>query len=407
MKLEKIKNKKILVLGLGKEGIDVLKFLKTLFPEKEISAGDIDKKIKRDVSKVKYYLGDDYLKNIKRYNLIIKSPGIPLHQISPLVKKGTVVTSATDIFLNNCEGLVIGITGTKGKSTTATIIYNILKKSGFKAELIGNIGKPMLSYLLKDNPSKIYICELSSFQLASVTKSPQIAILLNIFKDHLDHHKNFKEYLECKKNIFRYQSKDDFLLFNEKDSLVKKMVKGVKPEKIAFSGREELFEAISSLFKIPLSIVDKEVQEFKNLPNRLEFVGRYNGISFYNDSAATIPEATINAISLLGDDLETLIVGGVDKGFDFKELRKRISQSRIKNLICFPETGPVIARGLSERINKFYVDKMSDAVDLAYQKTGKKKISVLSPGASSFNLFKNYKERGNIFKRCVKKFSKK
>ncbi len=404
MKLDQLKNKRILILGLGKEGIDALKFFKKKFPTNLIAGADKNEKIKNKVTRVKYYLGNKYLDSIKNYDVVIKSPGIPLHVIKPLIKKNQHITSSTDIFLNNCQGLVIGVTGTKGKSTICTTIHNILKSGGYKSNLIGNIGKPTLKHLLKNDPSEIYVYELSSFQLAVATKSPDIAIILNIFKDHLDHHRNFKEYINSKGRIFKFQKKSDFLIYNRKDKIVRNLAKKAESQKISFTlenNNSELFKIIGDLFQISDRETREGIGKTKPLPHRMEFVGKCQNIFFYNDSAATIPEATIKAIGKLNPRIDTIIVGGLDKGFNLSELIKSISKSNIKNIVYFPDTGITISQEISRK-ELFPAQNMKSAVSIAFQKTKKGKICLLSPGAASFNMFKNYKERGNYFKKYVK-----
>jgi UDP-N-acetylmuramoyl-L-alanine---L-glutamate ligase len=394
MKLKELKNKKILIVGLGKEGTDALKFFKKLYPKQSVAVTDEKMSNKKN-----------YLKDIKKYDVIVKSPGIPLHSIKPLVNRKTIITSPSDIFLNNCQGLIIGVTGTKGKSTTCSLIHRILRKNKFKAELIGNIGKPVLGHLFKNDPDKIYVYELSSFQLATVSKSPQISIMLNLFKDHLDHHKDFQEYANAKKRIFQFQTKNDFLLYNNKDTKIKNLIKQAQSIKIPFSpinDNQQLFEIIGQLLQIPQKSIESEFEKKLILPHRLEFVGKHKKISFYNDSAATIPEATIRAIEKLSPNIDTIIVGGVNKGFDSQNLIKKIEQSGIKKLIHFPETGTVIAKKISSKIKTFPAENMKQAVSIAYQQTKENKICLLSPGASSFNMFKNYKQRGDLYRRYVK-----
>ncbi len=408
MKLENFKNKKILVLGLGKEGVDALNFFKKKFPNQVIGAGDKDKNKKKSIKKINYYLGEKYLSNIKKYDVIIKSPGIPVYNIKKLISKNQILTSPSDIFLNNCQGLIIGVTGTKGKSTTSSLIYNILKSNKINVSLIGNIGNPTLKHLFSNKETKVYVYELSSFQLATITKSPDIAVFLNIFKDHLDYHKDFKEYVKAKEKIFKFQTKDNFLIYNKNDKLLKKIIKKSKSIKIPFNYKDNNFEVlkiIGELFQVPKSKIKKEFKEFKNLPHRREYVGKKKEIYFYNDSAATIPEATVFAIEKI-KKIDTLIVGGKDKGFCLDNLCNKIIELKINNIIYFPETGIKIAKKISKKSKKknlIPVYSMKEAVSIAFQKTKKGKVCLLSPGASSLNMFKNLKERGNLFKRYVQK----
>ena len=210
---EELKNKKILILGFGREGQDTFKFLRKLFPKKEI--GIADQKFDKN-----------YLKKLKGYDIIVKTPGIPFK----LLRKCDFrkVTTQTEIFFKNCPGQIVGVTGTKGKSTTSFWIYQALKNGGLKAHLVGNIGKPVLSSLLKAREDDIFVYELSSHQLYNLKKSPHIAVLLNIYPEHLDYYRNFREYVGAKANIAKYQTKKDYLIYNCRDPLVKKIAQKIQ-----------------------------------------------------------------------------------------------------------------------------------------------------------------------------------
>jgi UDP-N-acetylmuramoylalanine--D-glutamate ligase len=417
MKLNELKNKKIVILGFGKEGKDTFFFLRKLFPNKVLGIADKLEILGLKYKNIKLHLGEDYLKALKDYDLIIKSPGIPIHlpEIEQAFKQGKI-TSQTEIFLKNCPGKIVGVTGTKGKSTTASLIYRILKNAGLKIFLIGNIEKPVLSYLLKAKKDDIFVCELSSHQLYNLKKSPQIAVFLNVFPEHLDYYKNLKEYAEAKANIAINQSKNDFLIYNSGNKIVREIVKKSKAKKIPIKGEyydldRKAAAAVGKIFKIPESIIAKTIKEFKNLPHRLELVGTFKGITFYNDALATIPEATIGAMNTLGDKVETIMLGGFERNIDFKELARKILKSKIKNVILFPTTGKKIwktiiklkSRGVPKH---FFVNNMEKAVKLAYQQTEKGKICLLSTASSSFSIFKDYKEKGDLFKKYVKIYGK-
>ncbi|KPJ56874.1 hypothetical protein AMJ49_03625 [Parcubacteria bacterium DG_74_2] len=429
MYLNELKDKRILILGFGREGTDTLKFLRRIFPKKIFGVGDrlefksLDKPVQILLrktlagKKVKLHLGKNYLLALKKYNIIIKSPGVPLKIIKPYLKKRQKVTSQTEIFFENCPGKIVGITGTKGKSTTSSLIYKILKEGGVSAKLIGNIGKPALSYLWKAKEKDVFVYELSSHQLQFIKKSPQIAVFLNIFPEHLDYYENFKDYIKAKSNITRYQSKNDFLIYNFGNKLVREIAKKSKVKKIAFGGKyyQQDFKAaeiIGKLFKIPKKKILKVIKKFKRLPHRLEFVGKFRGIKFYNDSLSTIPETTILAMETLGKNIQTIILGGFDRKQNFKKLVKKILNNKIKTVISFPATGEriwrdVLALTKGKKIPKYFlVQKMVDAVKIAYQYTEKGKICLLSPASPSFGIFKDYKERGNLFKQYVKRYGK-
>lgn len=414
MRLEELKNKKILILGFGREGWDNFRFLRRLFPKKILGVGDRDEKIKSQklkVKNVKWHLGIDYLKAIKDYELIIKSPGIPFKILPKSVLKK--ITTQTEIFFDNCPGLIIGITGTKGKSTTASLIYKILKEGKVKTHLVGNIGKPVLSLLFKARPEDVYVYELSSHQLFNLKKSPQLAVFLNIYPEHLDYYSSFQEYLQAKTNITKYQTKKDYLIYNIEDPLIKKIAQKTKAKKIPIKGRYYQLniaaaKEVGKIFKIPKKIIQKVIKEFKPLAHRLEFVGKFRGIEFYNDSLSTIPQTTIEALDFLGEKVQTLILGGFDRGVDFKKLARRIKESKVKTLILFPPSGQRILKEIQASANIFsgkffFVGRMSEAVRQAYLNTEKGKICLLSPASPSFGIFKNYQERGNLFKKLVKR----
>jgi len=411
MKLNQLKDKKILILGFGREGNDTLLFLKKIFSEMVLAVADKEKKkIGRGI---KGYFGKNYLKAIKNYDVAIKSPGIPIHlrEIEKAFKQRKI-TSQTEIFLENCPGKIVGITGTKGKSTTSSLIYQILKNTGLKVHLIGNIEKPVLSYLLKAKKDDIFVCELSSHQLYNLKKSPRISVLLNVYPEHLDYYKNLKEYARAKANITLYQTKSDFLIYNSGNKIVREIAKKSKARKIAVKGEyydldRNAAQAVGKIFKVKDNIISKTIRNFKNLPHRLELVGTFKGITFYNDALATIPEATIGAIKTLGDRVETIMLGGFERNIDFKNLAKKVLESKIKNVILFPTTGIKIwqeiiklkSRGVPKH---FFVNNMEDAVKLAFENTRKGKICLLSTASSSFSIFKDYKEKGDLFKKYVK-----
>ncbi len=417
MKLRELKNKKILILGFGREGEDTLKFLKRKFLGQKIGIADSRKNISRKKG-FDIHSGENYLQSIKDYDIIIKSPGISMETIKPFLSKGSIITSQTDIFLNNSKGKIVGITGTKGKSTTASIIFKMISSQGIKSFLIGNIGEPVLKHLLNNKSKTVYVYELSSFQLETTTKSPHIAVMLNLFKDHLDHHKDMDDYRKSKEKITKFQTVKDIFIFNSKDRAAMEMARKSKAIKIPFDPENdpldirkditipsEVLLIIAKIFKIPRKKVVDAVKKFQPLPHRLEYVGKFKGIDFYNDSAATIPEATISAINKIGESLNTIIIGGVDKGFNLKKLSLKIAKSPVRNLITFPETGRIIEKELSNKknISIFRAESMKEAVSIAFKVTEKGKICLLAPAASSFNMFKSYKDRGDLFKKYVKK----
>ena len=414
--LEEFKNKKIAILGFGREGRDSFLFLRKLFPQKILGIAE-QKEFPISNSQfpnTKLYFGKDYLKAIQNYDVVIKSPGIPFKILrKPVVRK---ITTQTEIFFDNCPGMIVGITGTKGKSTTSYWIYQVLKRAGLKAHLVGNIGKPVLSSLLSAKKDDVFVYELSSHQLYNLRKSPHIAVLLNIYPEHLDYYKSFQEYASAKANITKYQTKNDYLIYNSGDPLAAKIAQKSKAKKIPIQGKyyglnRAAAEAVAKIFKVPVP------KKLKSLPHRLEYVGKFRGIEFYNDSLSTVPETAIEALDFLGDKVQTMILGGFDRGLDFKKLAERLSESRIKTLILFPTTGKRIWQDLLDFVNRlrsptnpmmehFFVDSMRRAIKLAYKHTDKGKICLMSPASPSFGIFKDYAQRGDLFKKFVKKYGK-
>lgn len=467
MKLKELKDKKILILGLGREGESTFNFLRKKFPKKVLALADIlefdqisktlREKIKKD-KKVKVFLGKDYLKEIQNYEILIKSPGICLRKILPYLKKNQKITSQTEIFFQECKGKIVGVTGTKGKSTTATLIAKILKKSPFlkkRVFLVGNIEKPCLDFLNFAKKDSIFVFELSSHQLLNLKKSPQISVFLNIFPEHLDYYSDFQEYFKAKQNIALWQKPQDYFIYNFDSKKIRDFAQKIKSKKLAFSLRkkikrgafvenEEIFVKlgrkkekilktkeillkgdfnlynvmaavlVAQIFKIPKKEVIKVLKNFKGLAHRLEYIGKFGGIEFYNDSLATIPEATLGALNFLNKKVFTLLAGGFDRGVSFQKLAKKILDSKIKTLILFPESGLRLAQEIilaskltpQKRPSIFFVNEMKEAVKLAFKSTPKGKACLLSPASPSFGLFKNYKQRGNLFKKYVKKFAK-
>jgi UDP-N-acetylmuramoylalanine--D-glutamate ligase len=382
-------------------------------------------------------LGENYLKALKDYDVIIKSPGIPIHlpEVEMAFREGKI-TSQTEIFFENYKGKIVGITGTKGKSTTANLIYKILKEGGLKVHLAGNIGKPVLNYLTSSSKNEIFVYELSSHQLYNLKISPHVAVFLNIYPEHLDYYKDFNEYLMAKANITLWQKRNDFLIYNFKDKNLREIAKKSKAKKIPIKNYSNVLKNIGikkipfygdfyglniacaievgKIFGVGKEKIKRAIEKFKPLPHRLEYVGKFKGIDFFNDSLSTIPQTTIAALNSLGERVQTLILGGYDRGLDFKELAREIIKRKVKNLIFFPETGDRIWREILNEIKDesklpraILVQNMKDAVKIAFEITEKNKICLLSPASPSFGLFRDYKERGNLFKRYVKYYGKK
>lgn len=435
MKIKDLKDKEILILGMGREGSDSFVFLRHIFPKKKIYIADrkelkdfnadTRKTLKKDKN-LEMILGENYLENIKRFDVIIKTPGISLSDIKKYLRTKTKLSSQADIFFDNCPGMIIGVTGTKGKSTTSSLIYSALKEAGLNAYLVGNIETPSLGFLLKAKKDDIFVYELSSHQLQGLKKSPHIAIFLNIYPEHLDYYESMKEYFSAKANIARFQNQNDYFIFNPGFKKIKELAKTVKSKKIPIDSANfsDFFKnngqmakithadnlsavlEVCKIMKIKEDKIIKAFKKFKRPKHRLEFIGEYDGLRFYDDSISTIPEAAIFAMDSLGDNVETLIAGGFDRGIKHDKLARRIIKSNIKNLILFPGSGKRIWKEIEKLgkkgINHVFVDNMESAVDHCFKLTSKGKICLLSPASPSFGIFKDYKERGDLFKKYIK-----
>jgi len=380
---------KVLILGYGREGQSTHQFLSKRFPHLQIDTAD-----QKD--------GPDYLTKIADYQIIIKTPGISPHlpEIAAAKKNKKLIASQTQIFFELCPGKIIGVTGTKGKSTTASLIYHVLSQNGIPSVLVGNIGKPMLDYLPEIDKDTWVVAELSSFQLMDLAKSPHIAVLQAIYPDHLDYHKDFEEYKNAKLNIAKYQKPGDYFIHD--------LPLPTKPIASKLLGKHNQLNIlpgleIGKILKIPKEKILAAIETFEPLDTRLQCVATKNGIRFYADTLATIPEATIAAIDTLNP--QTLIAGGHDRHQNYAELGKKIDASNIKTLILFPDTGPKIKESVSRQsVQCFSANSMQEAINLAFKHTGSGKICLLSPAAPSFTLFKDYKDEGEQFKKTIKQY---
>lgn len=403
------KNKKVAILGYGIEGQDAEKYLKSQGAEITI----LDKKN-----------DENYLSELSKFDIIVRSPGVYrfLPEIIEAEKLGVLITSAIKIFFEYCPGKIIGVTGTKGKGTTSTLIYEILKTDKRDVYLSGNIGKPYLELLPHLSKDSWVIMEMSSFQLIDLDLSPHIAVVLNITLDHMDWHKNRQEYINAKKNIVKYQSISDWAVINEEYDSSNSFSKDTKAKVVFFSkhkldgkfkddlllrGEHNLENiaaaaAVGNILKIDEDIIVNEIRNFKGLEHRLELVDTINGITFYNDSFATGPQPTIAAINSFTEP-ETLILGGSDKGLDYGELRSQIEKrENVKNLILIGEIGEKIGGEIKEKnIISLGKTSMIQIVKKASEVTPKGGVVILSPAAASFDMFKNYKDRGYQFKKAV------
>lgn len=465
-KLKKFfKNKSILVLGLGIEGKSAINFLgrnyedilySKLFILDKIKTNEEVEKIVEDESNKKieeingknipseFY--DDILEteyneeyNLNNYDIILKSPGIKLNELVSKKYKEKIY-SQIEIFLKFFPGITIGITGTKGKSTTSSLIHFILKKCGYDSYLMGNIGNAVFYNLSKINKKSIAVIELSSFALENIVTPTNIAIITNIFIAHLDHHKDLDEYISSKikifKNIDNFQKeKNNHKVKYYKKYIIEKTenyiksgyennvicIKDIKVNigktnllgehnilnaKVAKKALLDLGENLK-LEKLSEKNIDKAIEEFKGLKHRLELVYKDDNISYINDSIATVPESTINALKSVSD-VETLILGGDDNMLPTEKVIKYINEisedkkNTLKNLILLPDSGKRIEKEFSKKYNIFLVENVREAANLA-KKIHKNGSVLLSPAARSYGYYKSFEDRGDQFKDEIKK----
>ncbi|PWM43065.1 MAG: UDP-N-acetylmuramoyl-L-alanine--D-glutamate ligase [Clostridiales bacterium] len=400
------KDKSVAILGFGREGRSTLEFLNKYTVPKNVTV--IDKNT-QDISGI---YGENYLSGLEKYDIIMKAPGIALLDIvSEEVKQKT--TSQTDLFLRFAPCRVIGITGTKGKSTTSTATFYALEKLGFPVRLVGNIGVPVFSDLENINEKTVVVYELSCHQLEFVKASPTTAVLLNIFSDHLDHYVSQQAYEDAKRNIYRFQNKNDILISYEKTDTASKQIfikdiiniETVKTKLIGQHNKYNLAVAAAAANTVGADIKKalKILEDFNGLEHRIEFVENINGVSYYNDSISTIPEATLGAIDGL-KNVRTLILGGFDRGISYDDFAHKLANSEVENIICAYSSGLRIYNLINEIDHKpklYEVENLEKAVNLAKQIT-KDGSCLLSPAAASYGDFENFEHRGRVFKQLVK-----
>jgi UDP-N-acetylmuramoylalanine--D-glutamate ligase len=419
---------KILILGFAREGQSTYKFLRSKFPEIPLSLADIKTPdwVPSDPH-VECFFGPDYLNCLSQFDLCIKSPGISPHQpeIVAAKKSGLKFSSHTRLFFEVCPSHnIIGISGTKGKSTTTSLTYEVLKANGLDAVLVGNIGRPALDFLPEISPHTWVVMELSSYQLQDLNISPHIAVMQNIFPDHLDYHKTFEEYIEAKSHLVRFQTPNDYVIFNSDFPLPTQIAHTSPGKKISYSlldfdpqiktkliGNHNKLNIIpvvkiSELLQLSQKITYSAIENFTPLDTRLQCVGNVNGIMFYEDTLATIPEATIAAIDALHPTVGTLIAGGHERKQNYSVLAKKILESGINTLIVFPVTGPRIWTEITTikqnpNLTYHYSETMSDAVKFALDHTASGKIVLLSPAAPSFTLFKDYRDESQQYRQAI------
>jgi UDP-N-acetylmuramoylalanine--D-glutamate ligase len=453
-----IKGKYVAIMGMGISNTPLIKYLMDL----DANITVFDKKTEEELDKalieeyaiqgVKFSLGENYLKNLVGYDIIFRSPSMrpDTPELEKELDRGAILTSEIEMLIDLCPGKIIAVTGSDGKTTTTTLIYKMLQEANYHCYLGGNIGIPLFAKIDEMKPEDIIVLELSSFQLMTLKKSPQIAVVTNVSPNHLDIHKSYEEYIEAKKNIFKYQDKDGIVVLNYDNDITRdfsleakgevryfstkvKLDDGVildndiikisdgkirtqiiNTDEILLLGRHNIENACTAIAAIkdlvPPECIVKVLTTFKGVEHREEFVRTINGARWYNDSIGSSPTRTIAGLLSFKNKV-ILIAGGYDKHLDYTDLGRYIVD-HVKALILLGQTKEKIkvatCAELANRENKIDLpiikcDTLEEAVKSAYDIAKEGDTVFFSPASASFDMFKNFEERGNKYKELVEK----
>ncbi len=470
MDIDYLKGKKIAILGLGVEGVALAKFLvgkacsitlldvlskdELLSRAEEESNSELTQTLNNEDS-YQFVLGDNYINNLTDFDIVFRAPGVPYlnSKIQEAKNEGVEISSQIKLFFDLCSAKIVGVTGTKGKGTTASLIKSILdsKKDG-EVYLAGNIGKPAITLLPKIKSEDVVVLELSSFQLQDLYKSPHIAVIVNLSIDHLDYHKDEEEYREAKKSIFKFQNENDYLVVNSK--IGENYYQESKAKRLLFSGYDEdggeakvsdgegeyhqvslnidgswtkviasdeiklvgdhnleniaAAALVAKTLGVEMAKIQNGIKSFEGLPHRLELVEEIEGVRYFNDSFATNPEPTIAAINAFSEN-KILILGGSSKGADFSDLASKISSSNVAVVILIGDEAEKIESSLMKKKYSGKIEKAEDLEEVlnrARENAETGEVVIFSPACASFDMFKNYKDRGEQFKNAVLKLVK-
>lgn len=453
-----IEGKKIAIIGIGVSNIPLLDY----FYEKNGKVSVFDNKTIEEINPeiigkieqyhFEYFLGEDNLKHLKNFDIIFRSPSaMPFKkEIEQEVQRGAILTTEIEMVLKLTPARTIGVTGTEGKTTTSSLIYEILKKTGHNCFLGGNIGKPIFTKIKDMRPEDIVLLEMSSFQLMDMDVSPDVSLITNLYPDHLNVHRSYEEYQEAKKNIFKNQNEKGIVVLNKDNNITSSFAKDVKGKVVYFSSKEKLedgyiydemdgnikycedgirrhlinkneiklrgihnYENICAALAVTSSFVDIEtainaIKEFNGVEHRLEFVQEIDGVKYYNDSIGTSPASTIAGLNAFDENI-ILLAGGSDKGLDYKEVGEAIAKKVGILILCGP-TSPKIEEATKNALVKkgkimsiYHTNNLEESVKLAKEKSKSGDIVLLSPASASFDAFENFAQRGEKFKEYVKK----
>ncbi len=435
------KDTRIAILGFGIEGKSIAQYLrKEEFTDITVCDQNEEAKIPQDL---KQQVGAGYLDDLSQFEVIFRSPGIPVKtkEIQSAAKNGSKVTSVTKFFFEKCPGKIVGITGTKGKGTTSSLLYEMLKRANKNAYLGGNIGNSPIEFLDKTTSDSIVVLELGHGQIEDLEKGPEIGIILGVTEDHLDYHPSLESYRRSKHPLIAFQAQDQkaiinidyegnqpFLKLGESKkyhiSTREKVSRGayldgsklvldkglLKTElmdsrEVALLGKHNLENVLPASLAATLLGADKEsitetIKTFRGLPHRLELVAETNGIKYINDSFSTTPLTSIAAMKAFGKPV-ILIAGGSEKHADFTEWAEAAEANSVKKILLIGDTAERMAKSLDEAGYKNH--QITETLEAAFNSLNAKPgdIVVMSPACASFGLFENYKKRGERFRKLA------
>jgi len=431
--------RRIIILGFGREGRSTYRTIRRVFPDITLVVADANMSVKQESetvgdNHVTFVTGSHYLQCLTEKAVVFKSPGVSFNPDS--LHPESLLTSQTDLFIQHYGNQTIGVSGTKGKSTTSSLIFHFLSQNKLDAVLLGNIGIPAFDKIDEINDKTWIVFELSAHQLQYVQHSPHIAVLLNIFPEHLDYFTHIDNYTQAKKNLFAFQQPRDVLirpyamkaLGEEADSVQVTVADhgdfadinldendgfrffGVRYTAIQWPlvghhNRINTLMAIAAGNKAGMEVEEmlQVLPSFRSLPHRLEYVAEFNGITYYNDSISTVPASAMAAVEAL-KEVGTIILGGYDRGLDYIELVSFLMNSKVEYFVFIGKAGKSMLDLFSREVkpNLFWFDNFSDGVLKAIQQTKPGKICLLSPAAASYDEFHNFEHRGDKFRELVR-----